>query len=113
MEASPLTTDGGSSSATHSSAAPALTSLHIISREALVLAAARLSALRRSLGSNLVARRGCFLRGGRRLGPSVFISGPGRLWAGGQRDPAKHQLLAAFSTDIRRVGRIYATASSR
>lgn len=31
----------------------------------------------------------------------------------GQQDPAKHQLLAAFYTDIRRVGHIYATTSSR
>lgn len=31
----------------------------------------------------------------------------------GQQDPAKHQLLAAFFTDIRRAGHIYATASSR
>lgn len=31
----------------------------------------------------------------------------------GQQDPAKHQLLAAFYTDIRRVGHIYATASRR
>lgn len=29
----------------------------------------------------------------------------------GQQDPAKHQLLAAFSTDIRRARHIYATAS--
>lgn len=31
----------------------------------------------------------------------------------GQQDPAKHQLLAAFYTGIRRAGHIYATASSR
>lgn len=72
----------------HSSADTALTSFHIISqfkssRAALVL----LPALRRRLGSNLVARRGCFLRGGQWLHPSVFISEPGWLWAGASRIP--------------------------
>lgn len=66
----------------HSSADSALTSPHIVprfksSREAPVLSAARLSAFRWWLGSNLVPRRGGgFLRGGRWPGPSVFISEP-------------------------------------
>lgn len=102
----------------HFSAAPALTSLRIISRfqssrEALVLSVA---GSRRSVGAWALIwllRGGVSCVGGRQPGPSVFISGPGRPWARGQQDPAKHQLLAAFSTDIRRAGHIYATASSR
>lgn len=39
--------------------------------------------------------------------------GAGAAVGRGQQDSAEHQLLAAFSTDIRRAGHIHAAASSR
>lgn len=39
--------------------------------------------------------------------------GAGAAVGRGQQDPAKHQLLAAFSSDIRRAGHIHTAASSR